>query len=149
MNTQLLNLLLADDDTDDYIFFKEALEELPFRYALTRVSNGAELMSLLNTPHGILPDMLFLDMNMPFKNGLECLSEIKDNKKLQPLPVIIFSTSFDHQVANLLYEKGAHYYLRKPSDFAVLKRLIHKAIFLVSGGNKKQADADNFFLNPE
>ena len=94
------NLLLADDDIDDCIFFKEVLEELPVESFLTTVKDGVELMKFLNTAN--LPDVLFLDLNMPRKTGHECLSEIKKDQKLKHLPVIIFSTSFDHVVANAL-----------------------------------------------
>src|SRR4051812_1809722 len=109
------HLLLADDDNDDCIFFKEALEELPVNASLKIVKDGVELMQSLNEVNGKLPDVLFLDLNMPRKTGYECLDEIKLNHKLKNLPVIIFSTSFDHDVVDALYKKGAHYYVRKPA----------------------------------
>ncbi|MBC8110037.1 MAG: response regulator [Verrucomicrobia bacterium] len=88
-----LNLLLADDDKDDRFFFEEALEELQVSIHLTTVNDGEQLTQLLiqqmtKLPNQ-LPDVLFLDLNMPRKNGFECLAEIKRTKKLQHLPVII------------------------------------------------------------
>lgn len=147
METIHLNLLLADDDIDDCIFFKEALEDLPLTATLTTTNDGIELMNLLNTGNFPIPDILFLDLNMPRKAGIECLSEIKGSKKLMQLPVIIFSTSFDPAVVNLVYEKGALIYMRKPGEFSKLKEMIHKAITIATRPGRKQPERKDFFLN--
>src|SRR4030095_6744168 len=118
-------LVLADDDLDDCNFFQEALEELPVTVSVTIVNDGVELMRHLSNNQNDLPDLLFLDLNMPRKTGFDCLTEIKMDDKLKHLPVIIFSTSLDLEVLNLLHEKGAHYYIRKPGDYAKLKKVIH------------------------
>jgi len=68
------------------------------------------------------------------------------NKKLKHLPVIVFSTSFEPTRVNLLYENGAHYYIRKPGEFSKLKELIQKAISLASGPDKKQPPKENFVI---
>lgn len=141
-----LNLLLADDDTDDCIFFKDALEELPVSAKLTSVNDGMQLMQLLSKKE-VLPDVLYLDLNMPCKNGFDCLSEIKQDGKLKELPVIIFSTSFDKAVVSLLHERGAHYYIRKPSEFSDLKRVIQKSLELIVENNKQRPVKENFVLN--
>ena len=141
------NLLLADDDVDDCILFKEALEDLGLTSNLITVNNGVELMKLLTADTDNLPDVLFLDLNMPLKTGNECLVEIKRNKELKDLPVVVFSTSFDDRVVNTLYETGAHYYVRKPNEFSKLKQVIYNALLLVSKTYKKQPDKESFVLN--
>jgi DNA-binding NarL/FixJ family response regulator len=73
---------------------------------------------------GNLPDVLFLDLNMPLKNGMECLDEIRRDKKLKDLPVVIFSTSAHPGTVNRMYESGAHLYIRKPNDFNSLRKVI-------------------------
>ncbi len=128
MNTKHLNILLADDDLDDCNFFKHALEELSASAQLTTVHDGEELMQYLSANSIQLPDVLFLDINMPRKNGLECLSEIKRNSKLKDLPVVMFSTSNSWDTINMLFKSGSHVYIHKPSDFAQLKQVIHHAI---------------------
>jgi len=148
MSTQH-SLLLADDDADDCIFFKEALQELPISANLETVNDGVKLMQLLAKKTNTLPDILFLDLNMPRKNGFECLSEIKVNKEFTNLPVIIFSTSFDRSVIDLLYENGAHYYMRKPGEFSKLKQIIHTAISLSLNTDKRQPAKEKFVLNTE
>jgi len=118
-----LHVLLADDDTDDCLIFRDALEELPIKTSLKTVNDGEKLMDLLAKDDVVLPDIVFLDMNMPRKTGYECLSEIKHNKQLQHLPVIIFSTSLSNDMINLLYEKGAHFYIRKLGLFSQIKEI--------------------------
>ena len=88
-----LNILLADDDADDRYFFERALQDLPITTNLKTVPDGARLMEYLykNTDH--LPDVLFLDNNMPRKNGSECLAEIKNNAQLKGIPIVMCSTS--------------------------------------------------------
>ncbi len=128
MNIKPLNILLADDDTDDCDFFEAALKKLPQHTNLSVVHDGEALMKLLMTMLNNLPDVLFLDLNMPRKNGFECLTEIKNHPKLGKLPIIVFSTSFDQARANMLYNNGAQYFMRKPAEFAQLKDLIQLAL---------------------
>jgi CheY-like chemotaxis protein len=132
MTNTIKNLLLADDDVDDCLFFKEALEELQLAVELITANDGEALMNLLDELSNNLPDVLFLDLNMPRKNGFDCLIEIKNTQKFEFLPVIIFSTSYDYDVVNKLYEAGAHYYIRKPSEFSNIKKFIQKALKLLS-----------------
>ena len=91
--------------------------------------------------------MLFLDLNMPRKTGYECLSEIKSDDKLKNLPVIIISTSFEHDVVNSLYKGGADFYLRKPGDFSLLKQLIYNAVNLVTNLTSNPRSKDKFVVN--
>ena len=128
MNTKHLNILLADDDLDDCNFFKHALEELSLSAHLTTVHGGEELMHYLSENTAHLPHVLFLDINMPRKNGLECLSEIKRNPTLKDIPVVMFSTSNSWDTINMLFKSGSHVYIHKPSDFTQLKQVIHHAL---------------------
>lgn len=121
-------LLLADDDSDDCTFFREALDDLQMNTTLTTVNDGVELMHHLSTTQESLPDILFLDLNMPRKTGFDCLSEIKASEKLKNIPIIVFSTSSNHQVVDKLYENGALYYIRKPGEFSKLKKVIQDGI---------------------
>src|SRR5688572_7332475 len=134
MNTDKIQILLADDDKDDCFLFREALSELPIPTDLETVYDGEQLMDHLNENSEELPDVLFLDLNMPRKNGFECLSEIKHNDKLKSLPVIMFSTSYprdmhyENDIMKLLYKIGAKDYIRKPENFNLLKEVIQKIL---------------------
>ena len=131
-----LNILLADDDTDDRFFFDKALKEIPIITHLTVVNDGEQLMNYLNKNSAHLPDILFLDLSMPRKTGFECLTEIKEDKKLKDMPVIVFTTSFgrginfEQSLINTLSKIGAQEYVRKPGDFEQLKQIIHKSLIV-------------------
>jgi CheY-like chemotaxis protein len=141
-----MNILLADDDTDDCMFFKEALKELFLPTDFTTVHDGEQLMQLLTSETTNLPHVLFLDLNMPRKNGFECLSEIKQSKKLNGIPVIIFSTSFENETVNRLHKGGAMYYIRKPSHFSQFKSLIQQSLIFIAQAMTDQPNRDNFVL---
>jgi CheY-like chemotaxis protein len=146
MKTNQLNILLADDDKDDRFFFSMALEGLTIPTRLDTVVDGEKLMAYLSENLLQLPDVIFLDLNMPRKNGFECLLEIMLNPKLNQLPVIIFSTSFEQEVVNLLYKNGASYFIRKPSEYLQFKKIIQQTITMISQGNKQLPCRDNFVL---
>jgi CheY-like chemotaxis protein len=148
MNKHHYNILLADDDEDDCAFFKEALDELSLPVSLVVVNDGVQLMDYLAANSSNLPDMLFLDLNMPRKNGHECLKEIKEIEKLHTLPIIIFSTSLDIEVVDLMYKKGATYYIRKPGEFSKLKKVIGNALNVASENKLKQPVREHFVLQP-
>ncbi len=108
-----INILLADDNREDHVFFDNALKAISFSTELVVIEDGEKLMSYLFENSENLPDVLFLHHNMPCDNGPKCLSEIKLHPKLKELPVIIYSASLHEDVADMLYNKGAHHYIRK------------------------------------
>jgi len=134
MNSKQLNILLAEDDQDDRDFFDNALKGIPIPTHLTTVCDGEQLMEYLYKNSEHLPDVLFLDLNMPRKNGFECLVEIKENEMLKDIPVVMFSTSYPRDI---LYEDdmikrllkiGAQDFFRKTENLAQLKEFIHQII---------------------
>jgi CheY-like chemotaxis protein len=143
-----LQVLLADDDIDDCLLFKEALEELPLSTRLKFVNDGDQLMKLLKSTRR-LPHVLFLDLNMPRKNGFECLTEIMGNDKLKALPVIIYSTSSEQDVIDRLYQNGAQHFIKKPFDFSQFKRVIHYSLALIMKQTSLQRTKNNFILTGE
>lgn len=140
----IINILLADDDKGDCLLFKEALEELPLKTNLSLVHDGEELLKAI-TREGIkLPDVLFLDLNMPRKNGFATLGEIKRTAGLQDLPVIIYSTASDNQTVKKVYWDAAYYYITKPTDFHKLKRVIYEALTLITSNDRFLPPIDKF-----
>ena len=130
MNLNELNILLADDDTDDCQFFKDAVTVFIPAANFTAVHDGDELMQLLGNETNKMPDMLFLDLNMPRKNGFECLTAIKQHKKLKTLPVAIFSTSKIQDEVTAVFKTGADVYIRKPRSFEQLVKVIRHALHI-------------------
>ncbi len=83
---------------------------------------------------------------MPRKNGFDCLSEIKLSSRLKLLPVIVFSTSFEQEVVNLLYQNGAQYFIRKPSEFSEFKKIILQSLIIIEKANTAQPARENFVI---
>lgn len=146
MISQNINILLADDDQDDCLLFKEALERLPVSAHLTIVHNGEQVIREITKKGSKLPDILFLDLNMPRKNGFSSLGEIKRNPKLQDLPVVIFSTSSELDTVKRVFRDAAHYYICKPNDFSQLKRVIYEALTLITQENHRLPLSENFMI---
>jgi CheY-like chemotaxis protein len=132
-------------------FFKDALAEFDAPTNLTTVDDGEQLMDYLKKANQ-LPDALFLDLNMPRKNGYQCLTEIKQDERLKNLPVIVISTSFEPNVVELVRLQGAQHYICKPGDYAELLKVTHQAIAIVTQSRNNepfnQPTTADFVLSP-
>ncbi len=114
-----LRIFLAEDDEDDREFFRLALKKVNSLAQLTVVANGREASSFFKET-SVLPHYVFLDINMPLVNGIECLREIRQVHPPELLPVIMLSTTkAPHMIANSM-ESGANFYLQKPNRLAEL-----------------------------
>ena len=121
------HILLADDDEDDTFLFREALEQIPVPTKLKVAENGMELMHSLKT-YQAAPDIIFLDMNMPVKNGLECLKEIRNSDHYKEVPVIILSTSIASHLLESAHRGGANLYIQKPTNFSDLVSILKNCL---------------------
>ena len=120
-------LLLADDDPDDRLLVKDALDEGRLLVDLRQVEDGEELMDYLHrrgkyaepdrSPH---PDLILLDLKMPRKSGHQALQEIKANPELRCIPVVILTTSKAEEDVVRSYDLGANSFMVKPSAFGAL-----------------------------
>jgi CheY-like chemotaxis protein len=125
-------ILLADDDSDDCLMFENALKEISLKTSLTIAQDGSCLMEELekNVTDPPPPHVIFLDLNMPGKNGFECLNEIRETPKLKDIPVVIFSTSSNKDAIDRTYRQGANHYISKPTSFRLLVTAIETVLHL-------------------
>lgn len=140
-----LHLLLADDDEDDRFFFEMELSVFSMKSKLTMVEDGEKLMNYLHVQKK-LPDILFLDLNMPRMNGEECLREIKKSEKLKALPVVIHSTAANEKLTEKLYQNGAHYFCRK-ADSNDLHQLLGFVLPLIKAKKFNRPEKNKFILS--
>jgi CheY-like chemotaxis protein len=147
MSNEPIYILLADDDEDDRLFFRDAFEELKIKTIVQTVKDGQELMDHLAQPDTVLPHVLFLDLNMPFKTGIECLDEIKRIDCLKDIAVAIYSTSASEEDIEETFVKGANVYIKKPSDFSALKKILSEVITLNWQYQTSGLNRDNFLLS--
>lgn len=146
MNNGIFHILLADDDEGDRLLFKVAFSELKIKTFVRTVNSGIQLMEWLNMKDIRLPDLLFLDLNMPPKNGLECLKEIKSNEKLKDVFIAIYSTSDNEKDMEETYVNGANIYITKPNDFNMLKQVLEKAVKTAFEYEDPGMKRENFIL---
>jgi CheY-like chemotaxis protein len=125
-----INILLADDSVDEHFLFIHTIRGIATDVVINTAMNGVELLKQLNKPDVVLPDLLFLDLNMPLKNGKEALAEIRKNEKLAGLNVVIYSTSDEKRDIDETYALGANAYVRKPQDYLELEKTLSHLISL-------------------
>jgi len=112
--------LLIDDDTDDHEIFKMALEAIDKSIFCDCINESVDAIEKLKTNKSFVPEIIFVDMNMPAMNGVECLAEIRKIDRLKEVPVIFYSTFADPAKVTEMKKLGAAEYFEKPSDIDVL-----------------------------
>lgn len=123
-----MKVVLVDDDEDDRLLFKEAIEEIRIRTKLSVFDNGQELMDYLKLPNIVIPHVIFLDLNMPVKNGIQCLKEIRSDKRFKDLIIAIYSTSSSDRDMEDTFMNGANIYINKPVSFDKLKEVVERVL---------------------
>ena len=126
MNTsrRAITILMADDDADDRMFAKDALEEARLANDIHFVEDGEELMDYLRHQGKFAelngspkPGLILLDLNMPRKDGREALKEIKEDDDLKRIPVVVLTTSKAQEDIYRTYDLGVSSYITKPVSF--------------------------------
>ncbi len=138
-----LHIFLAEDDRDDSVLFQEALNRLPYPVSLHLAQDGELLIDMLHNRK--IPDFIFLDLNMPKKDGYACLTEIRSLRKMDKTPVIVMSTSFHEQSIQRAYDAGADMYVQKPDNFDDLVTIIEICL-RQQGQYPDKPSKENFFL---
>jgi CheY-like chemotaxis protein len=113
-------ILIVDDDAEDIELFTEAVLKIDESINCVEAYNGIEALKVLRR-NALLPDFIFLDINMPLMNGRKCLEEIKANANYRHIPVIIYSTTTDKKQIEECRKLGADF-LTKPNSFDELTR---------------------------
>jgi len=143
-NTQGAHILFSDDDTDDALLFTQAADLLSSPVLLSFAEDGEQLMRYLSKE--LLPDMIFLDLNMPVKNGIECLKSIRADKRFDALPIIIYTTSDNPNDINTCYTLGANLYIVKPNSFDSIIRTLKKVLTINWETQPIPTPRENFVL---
>lgn len=141
MQTDNPNIFYTDDDVDDQELFRDALAEVDESLVLTTASDGDVLLSLLTDPPPE-PRLIFLDLNMPRKNGYEVLREIRGNEELRNYPVIIFSTSTDESTIATTRQLGADRFIPKPRTYDGIKKVLTACIAMDWKTNRRCSDRE-------
>ncbi|MBF9254121.1 response regulator [Pontibacter sp. 172403-2] len=127
MSKKTIVILIADDDAEDRMLVKDALEESRLKNNIHFVENGEELMDYLHHQGRFAdkalyptPGLILLDLNMPKKDGREALKEIKQDEHLRLIPVVVLTTSKAEEDILRTYDLGVSSFITKPVTFASL-----------------------------
>lgn len=125
-----ITILMADDDADDRMLTRDALEESRLGNDLRFVEDGQELMDYLRREGSYAnadaprPGIILLDLNMPRKDGRQALQEIKADPELRRIPVVVLTTSKAEEDVLRTYDLGANSFITKPVTFEGLVEII-------------------------
>lgn len=138
----IYKVYLIDDDEDEYLLFQQALAELNIDVEMTYINNCAEMLELLDKGH--IPDVVFLDLNMPSISGRECVRKIREKLK-DKLFIVIYSTSKYQPDVDATHQDGANLYVIKPNSFEGLMQTL-KGVFSIDWKQKFNLPTKEKFL---
>ena len=118
----------ADDDDDDHEIFSTAIKQILPTIKLDIFHSCKSLLLFLKNPNNPVPDIVFLDYNMPGEDGHECLKYVRTNKRMLHIPIIIYSTSNSQELIKICHENGATKCIVKPNTLNEIKTLLEKTI---------------------
>ncbi len=122
--TEPLICLLIDDDHDDSEMFQLAIERTKISVDCIVANSAIQALKLLKDDEEMIPDFIFLDLNMPLMNGRECIVELKKMTKLKDSTIIVYSTSSNKQDIKEMLDLGAAHFITKPSDISLLEQAL-------------------------
>ena len=134
------HVVLADDDRDHGILFHHVLKQVDPSKTLTIVKDGEELMKFVMQQ---VPDLVFLDLNMPCKHGLECLQEIRNQLNLKDLPVVVYTSSTHMTDIQKSYLHQADLYMVKPFNSFHLRNALESILKM----EWKETNYKYYFIN--
>ena len=144
-NEKILVFLVDDDDYDCEVF-EDALNVFYVNHTLKIFNDGPSVLSHLLTLENNLPDLIFLDLNLPKMSGIDCLKEIRKEKHLQQLSIAIYTTSATATDMEATFTAGANIFITKPSQFPELIKIL-KHVFDINWQYQFSGlDRDNFLI---
>ena len=142
-----IHILLADDSPDEHFLFMHTVKGIDTDVTISTVNNGEELINKLQKKGAAMPDIIFLDINMPLKNGKESLADIRNNEKLKDLTVVIYSTSDERRDIEETFALGADLYIKKPQDFIELEDVLAGVLKLYRTKGIKRTPKEHYLFS--
>jgi PleD family two-component response regulator len=128
MTREIKRVFYTDDDEDDHMIFALALKEVDPAAHLHSFLNCGEIINYLKDENMPLPDIIFLDQNMPGNSGNECLAEIKRIARMERIPVVMYTTGGNPNLVGNALELGAYKYVIKPTFHQDVKQNLSSII---------------------
>ncbi len=139
------DVLIADDDNDDFELLSDAIRTLDFKIEIKRAENGDILMKLIDED---IPDLLFLDLILPCKDGKACLTEIRNDRRFDELPIIVYTSVTDTDSVDFCFRSGSNLYVYKPGSYTEILEAVEKIFTINWKKLRYYPTRSNFVLNP-
>ncbi|WP_347216783.1 response regulator [Chryseobacterium sp.] len=146
MNKEFLNVIVADNDENTLIFFKNIFKELKISIKIQCFNNGKDLMEYLNNNDAVIPEIVFIKYTIPGKSGIECIDEIRAHSKFNNMVTAIYDEEIQEDEIEEAFVKGNNICMRKPSDFGTLKKVLTEIITINWQYHTSGLNKDNFIL---
>lgn len=146
MSENLFKVALVDDDEDDRFNFMEAFGMLKIKTELLLFNDGQEFIDYVDVDSNIMPELIFLDLNMPRKNGIDCLKYLRKRKNGNELFIAIYSTSSAIKDMDMTFTNGANIYIQKPTNFDILTKVIDRTLKTCYQYKTSHLSRENFLL---
>ncbi|UHO37558.1 response regulator [Chryseobacterium capnotolerans] len=146
MNKEFLNVIVADNDENTLIFFKNIFKELKISIKVQCFSSGKNLMEYLTNNDAVIPEIVFINYNISGKDCMECIDELKTNPKFNNMVTAIYSEEISENEIEETFVKGNNICIRKPSDFGTLKKVLTEVITINWQYHTSGLNKDNFIL---
>ncbi len=141
-----MNVIVADNDENTLIFFKNILKELKISIKVQCFSNGKDVMDYLSNEDAVVPEIVFINYKIPGKESMECLEEIESNPKFNNMVTAIFSDPIPENEVEDIFVKGAHIFMKKPECFDRLKKVLTEVITINWQYHTSGLNKDHFIL---
>lgn len=138
--------VIAENNDEDFNFFAKAATQISVKVILTRAEDGELLIDLLNEVK-INPDVLFLNLLLPIRDGRECLKLIRKNKKFDLMPVIVYSDPIAYESIEFCYRESANLFVFKPINSDELIIMLERIFSLEWSKLMYYPPLDKFVLN--
>lgn len=146
MNKEYLNVVIADDDEGNIIFFKNIFKDLKIGIKSQCFSNGEDLMNYLESNGAIIPEVIFIKYTIPGKNSMECLQEIKMNPRFSNIVFAVYADQISESEIEDIFVNGANIFMRKPETYEGLKKAVTEIITINWQYHTSGLNKDNFIL---
>lgn len=146
MNKEFLNVIVADNNENTLIFFKNIFKELKISIKVQCFNNGQNLMEYLNNDDAMIPEIVFIQHDISEKSSLECIDEFKRNEKFNNMVTTIYSQQFDECQIEDIFVRGANICMKEPEDFKDLKKTLTDIITINWQYHTSGLNKENFIL---
>lgn len=146
MNKEYLNVIAADDDEGNIIFFKNIFRDLKVGVKSQCFSNGDDLMKYLSSSDVIIPEVIFIKYDIPGKSCMKCLREIKINPRFSNIVLAVYAQQISENEIEEIFVNGANIFMRKPETYDGLKKSLTEIITINWQYHSSGLNKDNFIM---